>query len=82
MLFKRKERDEALKFLKSYQEPIGALIFHILLTFKVKSLFEEPIGVALSSISTAAHKWGSVFQLVVVLNKNHLTCHVSHSDDS
>ena len=47
MLFKRKEREEALKFLKSYQEPIGALIFHILLNFRVKSLFEAPIEVAL-----------------------------------
>ena len=47
MFFKRKEREEALKFLKSYKELIGVLIFHILLNFRVKSLFEEPIGDAL-----------------------------------
>ena len=46
MLFKRKEREGALNFLKSCQELIRALIFHILLNFRVKSLLEEPIGVA------------------------------------
>ena len=54
MLFKRKEREEAFKFLKSYQEPIETLIFYILLRFRIKSLFEEPIGDAPRAIPRVA----------------------------
>ena len=50
MLFKRKEREQAPKFLKSIQEPIGALNFDLLLNFRLKSLFREPLGVALKTL--------------------------------
>lgn len=39
MLFKIEEREEALYYYKL----IGVLIFHVLINFEVKSLFEKSI---------------------------------------
>ena len=82
MLFKRKEREEALKFLKSYQEPIGALIFHILLNFRVKSLFEERIGVALNIvIMHQQYDLGNGKKMEEYEQTYHMSLYSLHSED-
>ena len=47
MLFKRGERWWALKFLKRFKEPIGALFIALLFKFEIKSSFRESLEDAL-----------------------------------